>query len=79
MREVTGENPSVRLRLIRHPTQTSDFDVHPSALYMMRHVYTLLSSDISSLDLRIFRNDNSTTPDVPLNLSQSTYCTCSGR
>ena len=71
--ERTGFTPEVRLRLIRHPDQDSDFYAHPSALYMMRHVYAIGGSEVQSLELDIVRDQSDQNPDIPLQIPNSTY------
>src|SRR5262249_48932675 len=69
---VVGHN--VRLRLIRHPAQESNFSQYPTASLMMRHVYSLGTQPITRPELHIVSNDPSQeNPDPPRNLKTSTY------
>ena len=59
---------------MRHPEQDSQFAQYPSAAYMMRHVYYLGSSGITSFDLHIVRDGSGQqNPEVPLQIPTSTY------
>jgi len=72
--ETPGTRPIARLRLVRHPEQDSDYELHPTAPLMMRHVYLLGSSNVQDLELSIeSRSAGNQTPNVPQHLPQSTY------
>lgn len=68
-----GADPQLRLRLVRHPSQDSNFDRFPTAPLMMRHVYALSSTDLTNLELDIARAQTSLNPDVPPNVPTTTY------
>ena len=72
-----GGDPQVRLRLVRHPEQEGsvDFNRFPTAPLMMRHVYSLGTSSITNLELKIARAQpgGSQSPDVPPNVPVTTY------
>jgi hypothetical protein len=64
----------VRLRLVRHPDQESDFARFPTSPLMMRHVYVLSSANLTNLDIRITRvRTGIQNPDVPPLAQQTTY------
>jgi hypothetical protein len=63
----------VRLRLVRHPNQDTDFVQYPTNLYMMRHVYVLSSTDITNLDVSIVEDRARDNADAPINLPTSSY------
>lgn len=67
-------NNILRMRLIRHPSQDTNFASYPSAAYMMRHVYVLGSQGITNLDLKIASEDpGRVPPEIPIQLRTSTY------
>src|SRR5262245_26762915 len=64
----------VRLRLVRHPEQDADYAAHPSAAYMMRHVYILGGMDLRDIDVQIPSLDPARRdPRAPLRAPMSTY------
>jgi hypothetical protein len=66
--------PAVRMRLIRHPDQESDYHSYPTAPLMMRHVYVLGSAGVEELEVRIQSlQSGDTNPDEPDNVPGSTY------
>src|SRR5262249_13980657 len=69
-----ADQNNVRLRLIRHPEQESNFSQFPTAPLMMRHVYSLGTQSITRLELHIVSDDPSQeNPDSPRNFKTSTY------
>jgi len=65
----------VKLRLVRHPRQDNDFYAYPTALYMMRFVYPLGSTNLNltAFNVRVVADRPRENPVAPLRLPTSTY------
>ena len=65
----------VKLRLVRHPRQENDFYAYPTALYMMRFVYPLGSTNLNltAFNVRVVTDQLRQNPETPLRIPTSTY------